>query len=406
MRTQTCDDSRRVRRQVGWVSGVCSGVAFLMPAMFAAHVLVGLVTRTNPTFAGPSASALNSDIRVRAASVAPGQMFAVTAGSFGGIGSWIDEVRLRDSDGSGDVVWHQGKQDASTANFVISLPSDTKLGSRRLHFDLDIHVKYETGRAGNTVYYDSSALTEGIDIDLPVASSSDVARRDWFWRAIALLAWLLVAFPSYALGRWFSGPRPGTTPDPWRGGYELRALGLIGVLVIGIVADFTFFGPIMRTTTWPVGIGTWSAIALVWIIPMIVGGVSGMRAHSDDFRWSRGTLRSVVGSVREAGYRDASTRLPAMLDRESPLVETAAIIESMRAVGCDVSVRGRNIHVSLDGEAVMRLHAKRDGGCLPQDLEVWILDDLDATALIRELARLYGPLEFTPPKGKRVIVDG
>ena len=53
----------------------------------------------------------------------------------------------------------------------------------------------------------------------------------------------------------------------------------------------------------------------------------------------------------------------------------------------------------------MRIRLKKPAPWIPADLQVLMFETIDPTPCLRKLADLYGPIEYTSPRGQSTIVE-
>jgi hypothetical protein len=54
---------------------------------------------------------------------------------------------------------------------------------------------------------------------------------------------------------------------------------------------------------------------------------------------------------------------------------------------------------------VARIVVKKPGPWVPEDLAIFVIDQLDATPMIQALVELFGSLEYTPPRAAARMLD-
>lgn len=352
-------------------------------------------------------TAFNASGWVLTRTAAPGDRVAIRVRSHGGIRNWIQRIRARvgadkhiaEALQDADTVW-KGEDQEDTVVFQVAVPANAPLGSARVTVDVDVEVHEETGRMLNTVYYSSGMRTDRLELPFVVGSEAGPGTVQLLTRAaLASLAWLAACLSGYAVARWlFRKPKRGELSGA-------RAVGCLVIAAIAIGGQLAFVRPILGSYAhahypWYVVIGAQAP----WVTAIMIGIWRGLIAQRRDPQWARARLRAVVGTAREGGYREAGTTLPAMLSRDAPRCSADHLVAALRDLGCEVTAKPRTLHVSLDSEPLIRIRTRRPEPWLPEELELSVVEGLDASPIVAELTKLYGPLEYTPPSGNATII--
>jgi hypothetical protein len=212
----------------------------------------------------------------------------------------------------------------------------------------------------------------------------------------------------YALTRWsfrrvridlFSpGARLGT-----EGGLVVL-LFMIAATAIAVVGQIAFVSPIVATI---VPLPSWLTLAmtLLWVVGILLGMWAGFLARKTLPRWLPAKIRAVIGRASESTYRTAGSTLPATLSREAPRCNAERLMTAIRESGLDVHAKRRNLLVSCDREEVLQIRTSRPEPWLPEDLDLRVREGIDATPIIGELAKLYGPLEYKAPTPPPIMIE-
>lgn len=321
-------------------------------------------------------------------------------------GGTLQTVRAR-IDGGPENTWTADRRGGD--HIVIELPPDMKPGLATIKLEVEVGTRIETGRMLNTVYYRDATRTRKIELALEVRSPAERTWRRWLFRGLALVSWLAGFALSYVVGRWAFRRLMAKWDRKNKeiSGETALLLFLVVGVAVAIAGQLVFVGPILRTTT----IASWLPTLVVqfgWTCAITLGLWRGLVARSKappPHLWDPVRLRAVIGSGREVGYREAQSTLPPMLSRDAPRRSSAEIIETLRELGCEV-VQGRGVlEVTVDAEPVMQLRPRSAEPWLPEELAVSVRDGIDATPLVLQLTKLFGPLEVKPPRGKAVILE-
>ncbi len=348
--------------------------------------------------------------------VAPGDRIAVLVRATAGRRSWIREIRARVLPGAGhtetldvlDSAWKDLEGEASSVLLTLEVPRELPLGPAHIVLDLDVQVQEQTGRILNTVYVSSHARADRLELPLSLRSATGRDARRMTSRGKAAVAWLVASLAMYALTRWgFRRVRI----DLFGPGVRLGTAGGLVVLIFVIAAtalaavgQIAFITPIVATIV-PLPSSLALAMAVLWVVGILVGMWAGLLARKQMPRWLRAKIRAVIGRPSESTYRSAGSTLPATLSREPPRCGAERLIAAIRDSGLDVQAKRRKLVLSCDGEEVVEIRTSRPPPWLPEELDVRVREDIDATPIIGELAKLYGPLEYKGPAPPSLIIE-
>lgn len=336
--------------------------------------------------------------------VSPGDGVAIRVTSAGTF--WM--IRVGVGDGPLVDVWKANYDRKHEVQLVLETPADTQLGLLTIAIEVTVDVRIETDRVLNTVYYRNASRSDRLELPVPVISAADSTKHRWMSRGLALVAWLTACAASYAVARW-SLRRISAKWRRKRKSQEDPAFVLCLVLAIAlaVLGPIVFGRAILRTADRDLPVVVYG-LQTLWVAAFVLGTSLGFRARAMaplPRLWDPARLRAVLGSGREVGYREASPTLPPMLSREAPRCDSAQISGVFRELGCEVTATRGMLEVALDGDPVMRLRGKCPEPWLPEELELWVPDGIDATPLVLEMTKVFGPLEYKAPGAKPVILE-
>ncbi len=338
--------------------------------------------------------------------IAPGDDVAIRVSAYGA----FSKIRARVDDGALVDVWRFSNS-TTVHEVLLSLPvpADARLGPLKIFIEVALDVRIPVERKLNTVYYRVAPRDDAVEIAVPVRSPAECAKQRWVSRALGIAAWLAAFAMFYVLARWslrrFSARwrrKKGATEDA-----PAIMLCLVLAVALAIPGPAVFGRALLHTAERDLPVVLYG-LQTIWLGAIVLGMWRGFAARAAaplPRLWYPAALRAVVGSPREAGYREAASRLPPMLSREAPRCESARLVELLRGLGCDVRAERGGLDVAIDGEPVLRIRGKGPEPWLPEDLSLTVPDGIDATPLVLELSTAYGPLEYKPHAGVAIIIE-
>jgi len=283
--------------------------------------------------------------------------------------------------------------------FVFKIPDKAPQGDSTIELTVAMVVAVPTG--GHT--FENRDSHDVLQMPIVIRSPSERMVRRWLDRGAALGAWALAFIAAYWLLRARPRARPGTSHNP-NGDFYLLLI-FLGIAIVGLGGQLVFVRSILRTTaaqSWVVTTG----LMVVWLLALIAGGWRGDRRRKQDLRFWPVRLRAVVGTAPlTTAYREVASTLPPSLSRDADRHTEAQIVEALEAAGCAVARAGKRLDVTSSSQPVIRIRLKRPAPWVPEDLQVQIFERIDPTPYLRRLAELYGPIEYTSPRGEFTIVE-
>jgi hypothetical protein len=292
--------------------------------------------------------------------------------------------------------------------FALDIPADTPEGDSIVQLRLAMLVAVPTGNRT----FDNREELESMQLPITIRSPTDRTLWRWLHRGIAVGAWAL----TFAAAYWISRARPRSRPAAYpgrpadAGREDLKArfyllLILLGVASVGMGGQLAFVRLIMRTTAVQSSVLT-TGLMVVWLLALVAGAWRGhrRRARVEQFRPVR--LRAVLGTEPiTTAFRAAPSRLPPSLSRDADRHTEAELIQTLESAGCAVRRRRKRLDVTWSSLPLMRIRWKRPAPWTPEDLQVQVPEGIDLVPWLRELADLYGPIEYTGTRGETTIVE-
>lgn len=306
-------------------------------------------------------------------------------------------LRARFDAGEAFEVW-QSTGKPAPSQFAISIPESAPLGELKITFDVQQQIKTIVERKGFTDYYRMDDRQEEVTVAVELVSPEVRNARRWKLRARAGVAWVVVLGLAYALARWPFRRLSAKVRRKRKSNEDELAVAWAIVLGLGFsaVGHLAFVQPIQRTVVLSWWLPT-LLVSAVWAVAVVFALWRGLLARTQlepPPLWDSARVRAVVGTARETGYREIASTLPSMLSRDAPRCSAASISEIFRALGCDVVEDRRTFEICVEGDPILRIRARRDGPWTPEDLALLVREGIDATPLVAELAKLFGPLEY------------
>lgn len=352
----------------------------------------------------PDGEGTDSQAWLRTQDVAPGDTVAVSVVAKGGYKATITSMTARfgssrvavagsSPDWGGSISARSTGEDSET--FTIDIPADTPQRDSTIELKLAMVLAVPAGDRSfvNQETHDT--------IQLPITVRSPGARtvRRWFHRAIALVAWSVAFAIVYVLVLLIPRDQQ-QDPDKRDPGNTLVRLLVIavfgGIFLIGVAGQVAFVRPLLATMSsdsWFISTG----LMIAWLLALVAGGWRGMRRRAQRLRWSPLRLRSVIGKTVPT--------LPPELSRDSTRRTDAEIAKLLADAGYSLERSGRRLQVRRGAECVVRMRPATSSPWTPEDLGVEIYDDNVPDRLIRQLAELFGPLQYRTLTGTKRIVE-
>lgn len=317
-------------------------------------------------------------------------------------------IRARMGDGPLVDEW-PNRPDVHEVLLTFPVPDDAPLLPLKFFIEVVVDARIPVERKLNTVYYRNASRNDSVEISVPVCSPAECAKQQWVSRALGVAAWVAAFAALYALARW--SLRGWSAKWRRKKGEKEDAPAYVLCIVLALV--FAMLGPavfgraVLHTAERDSPVVLYG-LQTVWLAAFVLGIWRGFAARVMaplPRVWDPLRLRAVVGSPREVGYREASSKLPPMLSRVAPRCDSVRLTDLFRGLGCEVRTERGLLEVTLDGEPVLRVRGKGPEPWLPEDLALWVPDGIDAEPLVLELTKVFGPLEYKGQRRKAVIVQ-
>jgi hypothetical protein len=375
------------------------GIPLLVAATWGADVLDSWL---------PDAVGADAKAWLRTQDAAPGDTVAIRVVGKAGYKTAITSLTARF--GSAQVAiagseptWGSSISSRSTnedeTRFVFNIPDDTPQGDSMIQVTVAMVIAVPTG--GRT--FENRDSHNVLQVPIMIRSPGGRTFQRWLDRGIALGAWALAFTAAYWLLRARPRARPDANSDP--NVYLYMLLALVGIAIVGMGGQLVFVRSILRTTaaqSWVLTTG----LMVVWLLALVAGGWRGERRRMQDLRFWPARVRAVIGTPPiSTAFREAASTLPPSLSRDADRHTEAELIKALEAAGCAVTRRRKRLDVTSSSQPVMRIWLRRPAPWIPEDLQILIFDRADPTPWLCKLADLYGPVEYTSPRGEPAIVE-